>query len=72
MREHAKVTINTVSKPIARGIKEAAEAVGVSPSFIRKAIEAGDLRRSRVGRRVLIKEEDLIAWLDGDSHEPTT
>ena len=51
-------------RPIARGIRETAQLVGVSPSFIRKAIDAGDLRSTRIGRRVLVKDVDLHAWID--------
>ena len=50
--------------PIARGIREAAQAVGVSPNFVRKAIDAGELKRYRLGRRVLVKESDLLDWLN--------
>jgi excisionase family DNA binding protein len=51
-------------RPIARGIRETAQIVGLSPSFIRKAIDAGDLRSTRIGRRVLVKDVDLIAWIE--------
>ncbi len=49
---------------LAYGIKDAALNVGVSPSFIRKEIEAGHLRPTRLGRRVLIKHADLIEWVN--------
>jgi excisionase family DNA binding protein len=67
MTENTKVTEKRVERPIARGIKQAADILGVSPSFIRKAIDAGELRRTRLGRRVLIKESDLIDWLNRNS-----
>jgi excisionase family DNA binding protein len=51
-------------RPIARGIRETAQVVGLSPSFIRKAIDAGDLRSTRIGRRVLVKDVDLRAWIE--------
>jgi len=51
-------------RPIARGIRETAQIVGLSPSFIRKAIDAGDLRSTRIGRRVLVKDVDLVAWIE--------
>ena len=51
-------------RPLAMGIREAAEVVGVSPSFIRKMLDAGELKRTRLGRRVVIKETDLIEWLN--------
>lgn len=57
-------------RPIARGIRETAQVVGLSPSFIRKAIDAGDLRSTRIGRRVLVKDVDLQAWIDTPSGSP--
>jgi excisionase family DNA binding protein len=54
----------TAKRPIARGIRETAEILGVSPSFVRKEIEAGNLRRTRLGRRVLVKDADLLEWLN--------
>jgi excisionase family DNA binding protein len=59
----------SAERPLARGIKQAAELVGVSPSYIRKAIASGELRRTRLGRRVLIKDSDLVEWLNR-SDEP--
>jgi|GEM_PF-3210471 len=53
-------------RPIARGIRETAQIVGVSPSYIRKAIGSGDLRSTKIGRRVLVKDVDLIAWIERD------
>lgn len=40
-------------------INEAASAVGVSPMTIRRLIQAGQLRTSRVGRSVLIPATEL-------------
>ena len=57
-------------RPIARGIRETAQIVGLSPSFIRKAIDAGDLRSTRIGRRVLVKDVDLQAWINTPSEAP--
>ena len=54
----------TSEQPKARGIRETAEIVGVSASFIRKALDAGELRRTRLGRRVVIKDADLVEWLN--------
>ena len=60
----------TLERPLARGIRETAQVVGLSPSFIRKAIDAGDLRSTRIGRRVLVKDVDLQAWIDTPSGLP--
>lgn len=51
-------------RPIARGIRETAELVGLSSGFIRQAIDRGELKRTRMGRRVLIKDSDLVEWLN--------
>ena len=64
MSNDSKNVGKVTERPLARGIREAAELVGVSPSFVRKAIDAGELRRTRLGRRVLIKDADLVAWLN--------
>lgn len=57
-------------RPICRGIRESAELIGVSSAFIRKLIAAGQLKSFRMGRRVLIKDVDLMALLDAgqESH----
>ena len=64
MSANLKEPETSAERPIARGIRETAEVVGVSPGFIRKAIDAGELRRTRLGRRVLIKDADLVEWLN--------
>ncbi len=53
-------------KRMAHGIKEVAQLVGVSPAFVRKEISAGNLRRTKLGRRTLIKNDDLLAWINHD------
>jgi excisionase family DNA binding protein len=45
------------------GIVELAVSHGVSPGHIRNAIEKGDLRASKLGRRVIITDADAKAWL---------
>ena len=57
-------------RPIARGVRETAQIVGLSPSYIRKAIGSGDLRSTRIGRRVLVKDVDLQAWINTPSESP--
>ena len=44
---------------------EAARAVCVSPTTIKQEIAAGRLLIRKVGRRTLIRREDLELWLDG-------
>ena len=53
---------------IAMGFAEAAEATGLSKSFLRNATKDPDparrLRTVRVNRRRLIREEDLRTWFE--------
>ncbi len=53
-----------VERPVARGILETAAACGLSPGYVRLAIDRGELKRTRVGRRVLVKDSDLLQWLN--------
>lgn len=48
---------------LAWGIADIAEATGLSEPFIRLKIHTGELRAKRVGRRVLILDGDLRAFL---------
>ena len=53
---------------IAMGFAEAAEATGLSKSFLRNAVKDPDparrLRTVRVNRRRLIRLEDLHTWFE--------
>lgn len=53
---------------IALGFEDAAEATGLSKSFLRNAVKDPDpsrrLRTVRVNRRRLIREEDLRSWFE--------
>ncbi|HZE69936.1 MAG TPA: excisionase family DNA-binding protein [Pyrinomonadaceae bacterium] len=57
------------SSRLAWGIREAAESIGVSKGHIRNAIAAGELRVSRLGRRVVIPDANLRAWIDRGSSD---
>jgi len=48
------------------GRDRAAELIDVSSRFIDRAIRANDLLAFRVGKRVLIKTSDLVAWVGRD------
>jgi excisionase family DNA binding protein len=70
-----------VDKPkgkIAMGFAEAAEATGLSKSFLRNAVKDPNpsrrLKTVRVNRRRLIREEDLRAWFEtvASNDEPQT
>ena len=55
-------------KPIAikgaRSVDETAEWMGVSPLTIRRAIKSGKLHAVHMGRRVLVPEESVQAFLN--------
>ena len=49
---------------LALGVKEAAEAVGLSHWTIRKFIREGKLRSVRLGKRVLVEPGELQALIE--------
>lgn len=58
------MTGNTsVTKRLAWGLAELAEALGVSLGFLRKEITRGSLKARKVGRRVLVLDRDLKKYL---------
>jgi len=60
------------TQKLAWAIEEAAESTGLSKAYFRKIIAAGELKTTRAGRRVLIRDCDLKEWLDGNVQEATT
>ncbi len=48
---------------IALSIQEACEAVGVQKDTIYRAINLGELKSTKIGRRRLIRPESLNAWI---------
>jgi excisionase family DNA binding protein len=54
-----------MTAPVAYSREEAAKACGLSLDTIRRAINAGDLRAKRAGRRIVVPEESLRDWLKG-------
>lgn len=58
------------TQKLAWAIEEAAESTGLSKAYFRKIIAAGELKTTRAGRRVLIRDSDLNAWLDSNVREP--
>lgn len=59
-------TQKDAGKPVQRlgyGISEAAESIGCSPGHIRHLIERGELKSAKVGRRRIVRAEDLQAFL---------
>jgi len=63
-----EILVDNPKGKIAMGFAEAAEATGLSKSFLRNAVKDPDpsrrLKTVRVNRRRLIREEDLRAWFE--------
>jgi excisionase family DNA binding protein len=55
---------NQDDTPLGRSINDAALRAGVGRSTVYAAINAGALRALKAGRRTLILDADLQAWLD--------
>jgi excisionase family DNA binding protein len=55
--------VDSALPPIANTIARAAERSGCGRSLLYEAIKNGDLPILKVGRRTLILEDDLQAWL---------
>ena len=50
-------------------VPAAAQLVGVSEWTIRKEIDEGRLRARHVGRLIRVLDDDLAAWMRGESEE---
>ena len=46
-------------------VPEAAELARVDPRTIRRAIADGRLRAFKPVRKILIREDDVVAWIEG-------
>ena len=57
---------NVTNQRLAWSLAEAATSLGLSLGFLRKQVRAGSLRSRKIGRRLLILDEDLRAWLGQD------
>jgi excisionase family DNA binding protein len=55
------------SRRMAWGLGEISESTGLSLGFLRGEVRAGRLPVRRFGRRVLVKTEDLEAYLERGS-----
>jgi excisionase family DNA binding protein len=56
-----------MSQRMSWGLAEISESTGLSVAFLRNEVRAGRLPVRRFGRRVLVKDEDLRAYLDHGS-----
>jgi excisionase family DNA binding protein len=57
--------------PACLTVAQVAEHAGVSESLVRRAIHAGELRASRLGRMAYrVRRIDVDAWLDRNAVQP--
>jgi excisionase family DNA binding protein len=52
-----------VGKQISRSVEDSAKIAGLSRAFLYNAIKNDELKSIKVGRRRLILDEDLLAFL---------
>lgn len=62
----------TTTQRMAWGLGEIAEFTGLSLAFLRNEVRAGRLPVRRFGRRVLVKDGDLRAYLEVGSEGSNT
>jgi excisionase family DNA binding protein len=62
----------TTGERLAYPLREAALIVGLSPRSLRYLIKSGKLGYAKVGRRILITDEELRRFLRRASVKPTT
>lgn len=63
IKEMAMQSLIQTQNRLSYGIKEAAESLGVSVSFLRLEITRKHLRPTRLGRRLVITAEELRRYL---------
>ena len=56
-------TVSETKEKMAYSVEEISEQTTLSKAFLRNEIRAGNLKVQRFGRRVLILNEDLQAYL---------
>ena len=54
-----------VQKRIAFSVREVALQTGLSQPFVRLEIKRGNLRASKIGRRVIVLATAMDEWLEG-------
>jgi excisionase family DNA binding protein len=63
--EHMEASASVIDERLCYSIEALVRVTDISRSTIRRAIASGDLRATRVNRRVLILRDDALAWLGG-------
>ena len=60
---------SVTTQKLAFGLAELSSATGLSLGLLRKEIKRGALRVRRIGRRVVILQEDWTHYLEGEPSE---
>lgn len=60
----ASVSTGVARERLALSIAEVAEALGVSLSTLKREVARGELRVTRIGRRVVVRVGELDAYLN--------
>jgi excisionase family DNA binding protein len=61
--EAQTITTESVTPKLAYSVEEISERTTLSKAFLRNEIRAGNLKIQRFGRRVLVLNDDLQAYL---------
>jgi excisionase family DNA binding protein len=66
MDQHLAAALNNRQpiEPLAFSIEQACAAAGVGRSKLYLAVQSGDLRARKLGKKTLILRDDLRAWLE--------
>lgn len=59
-----ETSVTEESRKLAWSVAEISEATGLSPGFLRNEVRRGKLLTRRFGRRVLVLDQDLQAYLN--------
>jgi excisionase family DNA binding protein len=60
-----EASASVVGERLSYSIEALVRVTDISRSTIRRAISRGELKATRINRRVLILREDALAWLGG-------
>lgn len=72
-RNEKSRTTGTGPDPVPRllyGITEAAQALSLSPRFVLNFVQQGAIKSVRVGRRLLIRHEELVRFARRNHESP--
>jgi len=70
-RNPSRENLAPTPPPAALDYRAAAAFLSVSPTTLRRAVAAGELRATRLGRRVVFRVADLEEFLDTAAEEVT-